>query len=114
MTLTEAAACGTPAVATRITGHDDAVVDGESGILVDDLAGFVDAAESIIADPMLRRRLSLARCGPPSGSTGTRRQPPPSRCWRARSPGDGERFLGRPGGAAPCFDAMAPGRFGPG
>ncbi len=59
MTLTEAAACGTPAVATRITGHDDAVVDGESGILVDDLAGFVDAAESIIADPMLRRRLSL-------------------------------------------------------
>jgi glycosyltransferase involved in cell wall biosynthesis len=46
-------------VATRITGHDDAVVDGESGILVDDLAGFVDAAESIIADPMLRRRLSL-------------------------------------------------------
>ena len=28
MTLTEAAACGTPAVATRIAGHADAVVDG--------------------------------------------------------------------------------------
>ncbi len=28
MTITEAAACGTPAVATRIAGHADAVVDG--------------------------------------------------------------------------------------
>ena len=35
MTLTEAAACGTPAVATTIAGHADAVLDGESGILVD-------------------------------------------------------------------------------
>ena len=42
MTLTEAAACGTPAVATAIAGHADAVLDGESGLLVenlDDLAG---------------------------------------------------------------------------
>lgn len=35
MTLTEAAACGTPAVATRIAGHEDAVVNGVSGILTD-------------------------------------------------------------------------------
>ena len=34
MTLTEAAACATPAVATDIAGHRDAVVDGESGSLV--------------------------------------------------------------------------------
>ena len=34
MTLTEAAACGTPAVATAIAGHADAVLDGESGLLV--------------------------------------------------------------------------------
>jgi glycosyltransferase involved in cell wall biosynthesis len=33
MTLTEAAACGTPAVATRIAGHEDAVVEGSSGLL---------------------------------------------------------------------------------
>ena len=38
MTLTEAAACGTPAVATAIAGHADAVLDGESGLLVDDPA----------------------------------------------------------------------------
>ena len=37
MTLTEAAACGTPAVATAIAGHADAVLNGESGILVDDV-----------------------------------------------------------------------------
>ena len=36
MTLTEAAACGTPAVATRIAGHADAVRDGRSGLLADD------------------------------------------------------------------------------
>ena len=36
MTLTEAAACGTPAVATAIAGHADAVLDGESGLLVDE------------------------------------------------------------------------------
>ena len=31
MTITEAAACGTPAVATRIAGHADAVVEGAPG-----------------------------------------------------------------------------------
>ncbi len=59
MTLTEAAACGTPAVATRIAGHEDAVVDGESGLLVSTVPELVEATESVLADPMLRRRLSL-------------------------------------------------------
>ena len=36
MTITEAAACGTPAVATRIAGHTDAVVHERTGLLVDD------------------------------------------------------------------------------
>jgi glycosyltransferase involved in cell wall biosynthesis len=36
MTLTEAAACGTPAVATDIVGHRDAVVHGETGVLAAD------------------------------------------------------------------------------
>jgi glycosyltransferase involved in cell wall biosynthesis len=58
MTLTEAAACGTPAVATRIAGHEDAVVDGESGFLVSTPTELVGATSSILRDPMLRRRLS--------------------------------------------------------
>ncbi len=35
MTITEAAACGVPSVATRIAGHTDAVIDGETGLLVE-------------------------------------------------------------------------------
>ena len=58
MTLTEAAACGTPAVATRIPGHQDAIIDDESGFLVSTLPELVDATGSILANPMLRRRLS--------------------------------------------------------
>jgi glycosyltransferase involved in cell wall biosynthesis len=33
MTITEAAACGTPAVVSDVPGHADAVVDGQTGIL---------------------------------------------------------------------------------
>jgi glycosyltransferase involved in cell wall biosynthesis len=57
MTLTEAAACGVPAVASRIIGHAEAVADGESGFLVDGVEEFATAADAVIADPMLRRRL---------------------------------------------------------
>lgn len=58
MTVTEAAACGTPAVVTRIAGHSDAVADGESGLLVegrDELAGALDR---VLGDAELRERLS--------------------------------------------------------
>jgi glycosyltransferase involved in cell wall biosynthesis len=58
MTVTEAAACGTPAIATRIAGHGDAVRDGESGLLVEGVEEFARAADAVITDPMLRRRLS--------------------------------------------------------
>ena len=44
MTLTEAAACGTPAVATAIPGHADAVRHGVSGLLADDGRGLVAGA----------------------------------------------------------------------
>ncbi len=49
MSLTEGAACGTPAVATDIAGHRGAVIDGVSGILVDDAAGAVGLAEAVVA-----------------------------------------------------------------
>ncbi len=58
MTLTEAAACGTPAVATAIAGHTDAVIDGESGLLVDDVGELAAALGRILGDEVLRSRLS--------------------------------------------------------
>jgi glycosyltransferase involved in cell wall biosynthesis len=58
MTLTEAAACGTPAVATNIAGHADAVVDGESGLLVDDMEELAPALSRVLGDEVLRSRLS--------------------------------------------------------
>jgi glycosyltransferase involved in cell wall biosynthesis len=58
MTLTEAAACGTPAVATAIAGHADAVLDGESGLLVDDVDDLGPALARVLRDEVLRNRLS--------------------------------------------------------
>jgi glycosyltransferase involved in cell wall biosynthesis len=58
MTITEAAACGTPAVATRIAGHTDAVVDGRSGLLVADRDELTDALDRVIGDPDLRAHLT--------------------------------------------------------
>jgi glycosyltransferase involved in cell wall biosynthesis len=58
MTLTEAAACGTPAVATAIAGHADAVIDGKSGLLVDDVADLAPALGRVLGDEVLRSRLS--------------------------------------------------------
>jgi glycosyltransferase involved in cell wall biosynthesis len=58
MTMTEAAACGTPAVATRIAGHRDAVDHERSGLLVDDRDEFVGALDAVLGDEQLRSRLS--------------------------------------------------------
>lgn len=59
MTLTEAAACGTPAVATDIDGHRDAVRDGASGVLADGTAPALGAALArVLGDAGLRRRLA--------------------------------------------------------
>ena len=60
MTITEAAACGTPSVVSDIPGHADAVVDGETGHLAGRDADFVDALERIVTDPAHRARLGEA------------------------------------------------------
>ncbi len=60
MTVTEAGACGTPAVATRIAGHEDAVVDGTTGLLVDRPADLAGALGRVIEDGDLRARLGAA------------------------------------------------------
>lgn len=57
MTLTEAAACGTPAVASRIAGHLDAVEDGDSGLLFDSDEELVTLLDRLIRDDLLRARL---------------------------------------------------------
>ncbi len=56
MTITEAAACGTPSVATRISGHVDAIDDQATGLLAeaDDLA---PALSRILSDDGLRDQL---------------------------------------------------------
>jgi glycosyltransferase involved in cell wall biosynthesis len=58
MTVTEAAACGTPAVVTRIAGHTDAVAEGKSGLLANGGEELRDALDRVLSDAVLRERLS--------------------------------------------------------
>jgi glycosyltransferase involved in cell wall biosynthesis len=58
LTLTEAGACGTPGVATRIPGHVDAVDDGVSGLLADDFDELAAALVTVLRDPELRDKLA--------------------------------------------------------
>jgi glycosyltransferase involved in cell wall biosynthesis len=60
MTITEAAACGTPAVATRIAGHSDAIVDQRTGLLVDNAVALEHALDLLLADDVGRAKLSQA------------------------------------------------------
>jgi glycosyltransferase involved in cell wall biosynthesis len=57
MTLTEAAACATPAVASDIPGHRDAVVDDCTGLLGVNDHEIVNLLEQVITDDSLRERL---------------------------------------------------------
>ena len=57
MTLTEAGACGTPAVASDIAGHRDAVVHGRSGLLAHGEEAIAAAITRMLGDPALRARL---------------------------------------------------------
>ena len=60
LTLTEAGACGTPAVASRIPGHDEAVVDGATGLLVDGEEQMAAAVVELLRDDERRERLGQA------------------------------------------------------
>ena len=59
LTLTEAAACGTPAVATDINGHRSSVVDGTTGVLAP-LDRLGDALADVLLDSERRDRLGRA------------------------------------------------------
>lgn len=57
LTITEAAACGTPAVATRVVGHLDTVRDGVSGLLASDLDELADQLVAVCSDDALWSQL---------------------------------------------------------
>jgi glycosyltransferase involved in cell wall biosynthesis len=59
LSLTEAAGCGTPAVATDIRGHRSSVVDGVTGLLASP-AELGDALVKVLGDEGLRSRLGAA------------------------------------------------------
>lgn len=69
MTLTEAAACGTPAVATRIPGHVDAISEGQSGLLADDDADLARQLARVGTDAALRDRLRAGALAHAQGFT---------------------------------------------
>ncbi|HEY1739636.1 MAG TPA: glycosyltransferase family 4 protein [Acidimicrobiia bacterium] len=58
MTVTEAAACGTPSVVTDIAGHRDAVANERSGLLVPGPDDLGPAMARVLTDDDLRARLS--------------------------------------------------------
>jgi glycosyltransferase involved in cell wall biosynthesis len=60
MIVTEAAACGTPAVVTRVPGFVDAVVEGETGLLADTPGDLTAGIDAVLSDPELRARLGTA------------------------------------------------------
>ena len=61
-TVIEAAACGVPAIASRIYGITDAVLDGTTGILHDagDRTGLASAMMRLATDSQLRQKLGKA------------------------------------------------------
>lgn len=61
MTVTECGACGTPTIATRVTGLEDSVIDGKTGILVSSNPTAGELSKTmikIIEDRTLREKLS--------------------------------------------------------
>ncbi|MHB1988407.1 MAG: glycosyltransferase family 4 protein [Acidimicrobiales bacterium] len=60
MTISEAAACGTPAVVSRIAGHSDVVIEGHTGLLASSGPEMTGQLLAVIEDDGLRQRLSKA------------------------------------------------------
>jgi glycosyltransferase involved in cell wall biosynthesis len=60
LTITEAAACATPAVVSPIAGHCDAVEHGVSGFLAAPGREMESRLDYLLSDPMVRRRMQKA------------------------------------------------------
>ena len=96
LTLSEAAACGTPAVASRIDGHLDAVVDGQSGLLAEPGPEMEAALDTMLTNSVLRQRLKAGAQLQARSLSWDRTVQERSRCW-PRTCGAGP---GRPGNPA--------------
>lgn len=61
-TVLEALAVGLPVIGSRHAGIPEAILDGETGLLIDehDAKGLAIALERLALDPVLRRRLGMA------------------------------------------------------
>ena len=60
MSLTEAAACATPSVATDIAGHRDAMTNGLTGILVPTVTDIGNAVGDLLDDTDRRMAMQIA------------------------------------------------------
>ena len=60
LTVVEAAAAGTPVVAARLEGIQDAVIDNITGVFVTpaDAEGYVETIRHFIEDPEMRREFA--------------------------------------------------------
>jgi glycosyltransferase involved in cell wall biosynthesis len=66
LAVMEAAICHTPAIAFRVGGLEESIVDGLTGLLADDLEGFVSNLRLLLTDDDLRVRMgaeAAARAG---------------------------------------------------
>ena len=84
MTLTEAAACGTPAVATAIAGPCRRRARRRVGPPRGGPGRAAVALGRVLGDEVLRSRLSKGALAGPAGSPGTSPPGAPSRRWRRR------------------------------
>ena len=122
MTLTEAAACGTPAVATRIAGHQDSVVHDQTGTARELVGGVRRPARRDPERPRAARPLDRGRArSTPRPSPGT---PPLSGCSHRsrrkpcggtdapRRPGDRTGRRGRPPHRGRIRPSGGPGAIG--
>jgi glycosyltransferase involved in cell wall biosynthesis len=69
LTVTEAAACRTPTVAVAAGGLTESVVDGETGVLVQDAQEMARVLEALIDDEAARERLGEAALARTRGLT---------------------------------------------
>ncbi|MDA0182642.1 glycosyltransferase [Solirubrobacter phytolaccae] len=60
LTVMEAATCGTPSAALAVGGLPESIVDGETGLLAEDVDGLVANVQRLVEEPGLRERMGAA------------------------------------------------------